>query len=61
MLDWHSRCVSSWQLSDTLDVSFCLQDLHAALRWATDRAFIERTVKWERIYFNPAADSHHLH
>ena len=33
VLDWHSRYVLSWQLSNTLDVGFCLQTL-AALRRA---------------------------
>ncbi len=34
VLDWHSRYVLSWQLSNTLDVGFCLQALAAALRVA---------------------------
>ena len=32
VLDWHSRCVLSWQLSNSLDVGFCLQALAHALR-----------------------------
>ena len=32
VLDWHSRYVLSWQLSNTLDVGFCLQALADALR-----------------------------
>lgn len=31
VLDWHSRYVLSWELSNTLDVDFCLQTLQAAL------------------------------
>lgn len=31
-LDWHSRYVLSWELSNTLDVGFCLTALRAALR-----------------------------
>jgi len=31
VLDWHSRYVLSWELSNTLDVGFCLSALHAAL------------------------------
>ena len=34
VLDWHSRYVLSWQLSNTLDVGFCLQALADALRHA---------------------------
>ncbi len=34
VLDWHSRYVLSWQLSNTLDVGFCLQALANALRLA---------------------------
>ena len=32
VLDWHSRYVLSWQLSNMLDVGFCLQALADALR-----------------------------
>ena len=31
ILDWHSRRVLSWRLSNTLDTSFCLQALEDAL------------------------------
>ncbi|MGI4740523.1 MAG: IS3 family transposase [Janthinobacterium lividum] len=34
VLDWYSRYVLSWELSNTLDVGFCLQALTAALRQA---------------------------
>ncbi|RZK31440.1 MAG: IS3 family transposase, partial [Hymenobacter sp.] len=34
VLDWHSRQILSWQLSNTLDVGFCLQPLADALRVA---------------------------
>ena len=34
VLDWHSRYVLSWQLSNSLDVGFCLQALADALRVA---------------------------
>ena len=30
VLDWHSRYVLSWQLSNSLDVGFCLQVLRVA-------------------------------
>ncbi|SHL95772.1 putative transposase [Hymenobacter psychrotolerans DSM 18569] len=32
VLDWHSRYVLSWELSNTLDVGFCLAALTTALR-----------------------------
>ena len=31
IIDWHSRAVLSWRLSNTLDVSFCVESLEAAL------------------------------
>ena len=31
MLDWHSRYVLSWELSNTLDSAFCVSALEAAL------------------------------
>ena len=31
IMDWHSRYVLSWQLSNTMDVSFCLEALEEAL------------------------------
>lgn len=34
VLDWHSRYVVSWQLSNTLYIGFCLRALADALRVA---------------------------
>ena len=34
VLGWHSRYVLNWELSNTLDVGFCLQALASALRQA---------------------------
>src|ERR1700687_49582 len=31
IMDWYSRCVLSWRLSNTLDVGFCLEALEEAL------------------------------
>ena len=31
VMDWYSRYVISWQISNSLDVSFCLEVLHGAL------------------------------
>ena len=32
IMDWFSRCVVSWRLSNSLDVSFCLEALGSALK-----------------------------
>ena len=37
VLDWYSRYVLAWELSNTLDTSFCLQALEAALRQGQPR------------------------
>jgi putative transposase len=39
VLDWHSRYVLSWELSTTLDKSFCLEALRGALRISTPEIF----------------------
>ena len=31
IMDWYSRCVLSWELSNTMDVSFCVEALQRAL------------------------------
>jgi len=31
VLDWHSRCVFAWELSNTLDASFCVRAVQRAL------------------------------
>jgi putative transposase len=31
IIDWHSRCVLSWRLSNTLDTDFCMEALNEAL------------------------------
>ena len=32
IIDWYSRCVLSWRLSNTLDADFCVEALEEALR-----------------------------
>jgi len=32
VMDWHSRCVLSWELSNTMDANFCVEALQRALR-----------------------------
>ena len=31
IMDWHSRCVLSWRLSNTLEADFCVDALGVAL------------------------------
>src|SRR5262245_33496823 len=39
VLDWHSRYVLSWELSNTLDSGFCVTALEAALAWQQPEIF----------------------
>ncbi len=39
IIDWYSRYVLSWEVSVTLDTSFCLEALDRALRVATPEIF----------------------
>lgn len=39
ILDWHSRYVLAWELSNTLDRAFCITALEAALSRATPEIF----------------------
>jgi putative transposase len=39
VMDWHSRYVLSWRLSNTLDVDFCLEALEEALRQGCPEVF----------------------
>ena len=39
VIDWHSRFVLSWRLSNTLDVRFCLDALNAALKGGRPEIF----------------------
>jgi len=39
VMDWHSRYVLSWRLSNTLDVEFCLEALDEALRVGCPEVF----------------------
>lgn len=40
IIDWYSRAVLAWRLSNTLDVGFCVQALEEALtRWGTPDIF----------------------
>jgi putative transposase len=40
IIDWYSRTVLAWRLSNTLDASFCVEALEEALRrWGTPEVF----------------------
>jgi putative transposase len=39
VMDWHSRYVLSWRLSNTLEVEFCLEALEEALRHSSPEVF----------------------
>lgn len=39
VMDWHSRCVLAWRLSNTLDSAFCLDALEEALSRGTPEIF----------------------
>lgn len=39
VIDWYSRCVLSWRLSNTLDLSFCLEALDEAFQCGTPETF----------------------
>lgn len=39
VIDWHSRYVISWRLSNTMDASFCIDALEAALATGTPEVF----------------------
>jgi putative transposase len=39
VIDWHSRYVLSWRLSNSLESSFCIEALEAALEWGCPEIF----------------------
>ena len=39
IIDWYSRYVIAWRLSNTLDGEFCLEMLDEALRWGKPEVF----------------------
>lgn len=39
IIDWYSRYVLSWQISNTLETSFCLEALHQALKHGKPEIF----------------------
>jgi putative transposase len=39
VMDWHTRYILSWRLSNTLDVRFCLEALEESLKYGTPEIF----------------------
>ena len=39
VIDWHSRYILSWKLSNTMDTSFCLETLEEALKHGKPKIF----------------------
>jgi putative transposase len=39
IIDWYSRYVLSWRLSNTLDADFCVEELQEALKKGTPEIF----------------------
>jgi putative transposase len=39
VIDWHSRYVLSWELSNTMDTTFCIDTLETALDVSTPKVF----------------------
>ena len=39
IMDWYSRYVLSWRVSNTIDVNFCIEALEEALKYATPDIF----------------------
>ena len=39
IMDWYSRCVLSWRLSNTMDADFCIEALQEALRQGQPEIF----------------------
>ncbi len=39
VIDWYSRCVLSWRLSNTMDMSFCIEALEDAFQFGKPEIF----------------------
>ena len=55
VIDWCSRYVLSWRLSNTLEGPFCLEALDEACRWAGQRSSTPTRVRSSRRGITPAA------
>jgi putative transposase len=59
VMDWFSRCVLAWEISNTLDSAFCVEAVKKALSLGTPEIFnsdqgsqftSERSLKYEEVY-----------
>ncbi len=61
IMDWYSRFVLSWQLSNTLDVSFGLEALEQSWRWGKPEIFnSEQGSQYTSIKFTNVLKSHKI-
>lgn len=61
ILDWFSRYVLAWQLSNTLDGEFCLQALHQALRLGRPDIFnTDQGVQFTAHAFTDCLEAHEI-
>ena len=58
VMDWYSRCVLSWRLSNTLDGSFCLEALEEALSRGRPEIFnSDQGVQYTAVAFTDRLES----
>ncbi|MBV7338326.1 IS3 family transposase [Chloroflexi bacterium TSY] len=58
VIDWYSRFVLAWQLSNTLDGSFCLETLHEALEQGKPEVFnTDQGSQFTALTFTSALES----
>lgn len=58
VMDWHSRYVLSWRLSNTLDMEFCLEALEDALRQGSPEIFnTDQGVQFTSVSFTARLES----
>ncbi|MGC9327727.1 MAG: IS3 family transposase [Candidatus Hinthialibacter sp.] len=59
VMDWHSRYVLSWRLSNSLDTTFCLEALRSALKLATPEIFnTDQGIQFTSLDFTGYLESH---
>lgn len=61
IMDWFSRYVISWQISNSLESSFCLEALEEALTWATPQIFnSDKGVQYTSEKFTDMLSDHQI-
>jgi putative transposase len=61
IIDWYSRYVLSWQLSNSLDVSFCLEALKNALKYSKPEIFnSDQGSQFTSHEFTSVLESHNI-